>query len=66
MTALSIISALAFVLSVAAGHHAMNMSGIAEGGQIGSIILLTGLIGLFGSLMSFSFICGMLFAGARP
>jgi hypothetical protein len=55
-----------FVLSIAAMRYAWRMSPIAESGQVGSIIMVGGLIGFLSSFGAFFFICGMLFAGARP
>lgn len=66
MGMLIFVSAVVFVLSVAATGHAWRMSPIAESGQVASIILLGGLFGISVSFCLFIFLLGMLFAGAQP
>lgn len=66
MTILMIVSAVLMVLSVYAICSALQMSPVAESGQVGSIILFAGGIGAFVALILFGVVVGMTVAGVRP
>lgn len=63
MNAMITITAILFVLSIAAMVHAFSYSSIAESGQIGSIILLAGCIGTIAAIFMSGIVVGMLIHG---